>query len=199
MVKPDSPIKTLADLRNKRIGTFPGTQMVVFLKLILGRFFDANKEVQIIELKPQLQPQALETGQVDAVFCLEPTGTLLEARGIGRSVSINPLYEYIQQPFPTAVGIVSTRLAREQPMVVSKIQAALRSAHEYIKTNQSEAALTVPKYAPIDKDLAPRISLYDYWSIDAIDRSAVQRLADLYSDNGVLTKRINTTALYATP
>jgi ABC-type nitrate/sulfonate/bicarbonate transport system substrate-binding protein len=173
--------------------------MVVFLKLILNRFFDANKEVQIIELKPQLQPQALESGQIDALFCLEPTGTLLEARGIGRAISINPLYEYIQQPFPTAAGIVSTSLAREHPEIISKIRAALRAAHDYIKTNPSEAALAVPKYAPIDADLAPRISVYDYWDIDAIDRNSVQQLADLYSKNGVLTKQVNTTALYATP
>ena len=41
-VKTDSQIKTLADLRGKKVGTFPGSQMVVFLKLILGRYFDAE-------------------------------------------------------------------------------------------------------------------------------------------------------------
>ena len=65
--------------------------------------------------------------------------------------------------------------------------------------NPNEAALTVPKYAPIDPALAPRISLYDYWSIEAVDRNAVQRLADLYADKGILTKKISTASLYATP
>jgi NitT/TauT family transport system substrate-binding protein len=196
MVKPDSPIKTLAELKGKKVGTFPGSQMVVFLKLILSRYFDADREVEIIQLKAQLQPQALETGQVDALFCLEPTCTLLEARGLGRSISINPLYEFIQKPFPTAVGVVSSRLANERPEVVQKIAAALRSAHEYIRTQPEEASRSVPKYAPIEADLAPRISVYDYWGLEAIDRGAVQRLADLYAEKGVLTKRVSTEPLY---
>lgn len=198
-VKPQSAIKTLADLRGKKIGTFPGSQMLVFLKLILGRYFDAERELQIIQLAPPLQAQALETGQVDAIFCLEPTCTLLESRGIGRTISVNPLFEFIQQPFPTAASVVSTRLAKERPDVIDRIAAGLRLAHDYLKTNPNDAALTVPKYAPIDAALAPRISLYDYWNVDAVDRNAVQRLADLYADKGILTKRISTASLYATP
>jgi NitT/TauT family transport system substrate-binding protein len=197
-VKTDSQIKTLADLRGKKVGTFPGSQMVVFLKLILGRYFDAENDLEIIQLRPPLQPQALETGQVDALFCLEPTCTLLEAQGLGRAISVNPLYEYILQPFPTAAGVVSTPLAKEKPDTVDKIIIALRAAHEYIRTNPNEAAVAVPKYAPIEAELAPRVAVYDYWDVGAIDRNAVQRLADLYADKGVLTKRVSTTDLYAT-
>jgi len=197
MVKPDSLIKTLADLKGKKVGTFPGSQMVVFLKLILSRYFDADRDVEIIQLKAPLQPQALETGQVDALFCLEPTCTLLESRGLGRSISVNPLYEFIQKPFPTAVGVVSSRLASERPEVVQKIASALRSAHEYIRMQPEEASRSVPKYAPIEADLAPRISVYDYWGLEAIDRGAVQHLADLYAEKGILTKRVSTEPLYA--
>jgi NitT/TauT family transport system substrate-binding protein len=198
-VRPDSPIRVLGDLRGKKIGTFPGSQMLIFLKLILGRYFDVNKELQIVQLSPPLQPQALDSGQVDALFCLEPTCTQLESSGLARAISVNPLYEFIQQPFPTAASIVSSRLAKERPDVIDKLVRALNMAHDYLKTNPNEAALTVSKYAPIDPALAPRISFYDYWSIEAIDRNAVQRLADLYADKGILTKKISTASLYATP
>ncbi len=199
IVKRDSSIKTLADLRGKKVGTFPGSQMVVFLKLILGRFFDAERDVEIIQLKPPLQPQALDTGQVDALFCLEPTGTLLEERGLARTVSMNPLYEFIQKPFPPAVGVVSARLAAEKPGLVAKIQVALRSAHQFLREQPTVAALTVPKYAPIETNLAPKIAVYDYWDLSSIDRDAVQRIANLYADKGIVTKRISTGALYANP
>lgn len=198
MVKPDSSIQTLADLRGKKVGTFPGTQMVVFLKLILGRYFDAEKEVEIIQLSPPLQPQALDNGQVDALFCLEPTCTQLEAEGIGRAISVNPLYEFIQQPFPTAAGVVSTQIAEERPDAVTKIVAALRSAHQFIRTNPVESSMTIPKYAPVDTSIAPRIAVYDYWDVSAIDKGAVQRLADLYADKRILTERVSTNDLYVT-
>jgi len=197
MVKPDSPIQTLADLKGKKVGTFPGSQMVVFLKLILGAYFDAEKEVEIIQLKPPLQPQALETSQVDALFCLEPTGTLLEAKGIGRVISSNPLYEFIQKPFPTAAGVVSVRLQNNSSQTVSKIIAALRTAHEFIRTRPADVAVPLSKYAAIEPDLAPRVGLYDYWDLDSIDRAAVQKLADLYANKGIVTKPISTAELYA--
>ena len=196
MVKSDSKIQSLADLRNKKIGTFPGTQMVVFLKLILGRYFDAEKEVEILQLKQSLQPQALETSQIDAIFCLEPTCTQLEANGLARSISINPLYEYILQPFPTAATVISTEFGKQNPETIRKIIAALQLSHEFIKTQPQQASLSVPKYAPIEAELAPKISLYDYWDVKSIDRNAVQKLADFYASHGIITKQIETNSLY---
>ncbi len=196
MVKTDSPIKTLADLKGKKVGTFPGSQMVVFLKLILGRYFDAEREVEIIRLKPPLQPQALVNGQVDALFCLEPTGTLLESKGLARAISVNPLYEFIQKPFPTAVSVVSARMASEKPKVVERIVAGLTAAHQFLKAHPEEAALTFPKYAPVDSNIATKVALYDYWGPGAMDRDSVQKLADLYADKGILAKRVATAALY---
>lgn len=196
VVKTDSLIKTLAELKGKKVGTFPGSQMVVFLKLILGRYFDAEREVEIIQLKPPLQPQALESGQIDALFCLEPMGTLLESKGLARSISVNPLYEFIQKPFPTAASVVSARMARQNPKLVDRIVAGLSAAHNYLKAHPQEAALTFPKYVPVDSSIVAKVSLYDNWAPRAIDRDAVQRLADLYAEEGVLTKHVSTAKLY---
>lgn len=196
VVKTDSNIKTLADLKGKKVGTFPGSQMVVFLKLILGRYFDAEKGVEIIQLKPPLQAQALDSGQVDALFCLEPTGTLLESKGLVRTISVNPLYEYIQKPFPTAVSIVSASMAKDKPQVVEKIIIGLTAAHQYLKEHPEDAALTFPKYVPIDASIVTKVSLYDNWGPNAIDRSAVQKLADLYVQKGILAKNVSTATLY---
>lgn len=199
VVKTDSPIDSLAQLKGKTVGTFPGSQMVVFLKLILGRYFDSDKDVEIVQLKPELQIQALESGQVDALFCLEPTGSILESKGIGRTISMNPLYEYIQKPFPTAVGVVSAKLARENPATMIRIAKALTKAHEYLKTNPQDVAAILPKYVPLDPSIAAKIALYDYWSPESIDRQAVQALTDLYVEKGIIKKPVSTAALYLHP
>lgn len=199
MVKKNSSIQSLADLKDKKVGTFPGSQMVVFLKLILSRHFDADRNVEIIQLKAPLQPQALESGQVDALFCLEPTCTMLEEKGLARFISVNPLYEFIQQPFPTAVGVVSTRLTKDNPGLVVRIQSALGKAHQYIKEHPQDSSGYLPKYTPVEAGLAPKISVYDYWGVQEVDRGAVQRLADLYVSKGVLTKSVSTARLYVAP
>jgi ABC-type nitrate/sulfonate/bicarbonate transport system substrate-binding protein len=171
--------------------------MVVFLKLILGRLLDPEREVTIRQIKANLQPQALEAGQVDALFCLEPTCTQLERRGLGRAVSVNPLYEFIQRPFPTAASVVATRLCRENPQLVSQILSALRAVHAEIRSSPEKAAAVLPQYTPIEPDLAPFIALYDYWGVESIDRDAVQRLANLYADKGIIPKSVVTADLYA--
>lgn len=196
MVKKDSPIKTLADLKGKKIGIFPGGQFAVYAKMIFGRYFDAERELEIIPLKLALQPQALETNQVDALYCLEPMGTMLDARGLARAISINPLYEYIQKPFPAAMGVVAASLEKEKPKTVAKIVAALTAAHTYMKEHPREAMLTIPKYVPIEAELATKIAFNQYWISDSIDRAAVQKLADFYADKGIIAKRIATSTLY---
>lgn len=197
VVKPDSPIRSLADLRGKKVGTFPGSQMVVFLKLILGKYFNAETELEIIQLKPSLQPQALDSGQIDALFCLEPTGTQLEQKNLARVIAVNPLYEHIQKPFPTAVSVVSARLARTKPDVTQRLYHALREAHRVLRERPTDAAVALPKYAPIEPALAAKIAVYDYWDIAGIDRASVQKLADLYATRGIIPKRVDTAGLYA--
>lgn len=196
VVKNDSDIKELADLRGKHVGTFPGSQMVVFLKLVLERYFDPESELRITQLKPPLQPQALQSGQVDAVFCLEPMGTLLEMRGIGRAISVNPLYEHIQKPFPTAVSVVSARLAKSAPETVAAIVRALDAAHDFMRSEPDRAREALVKYSPIDIEIAAEVGLYDYWGLSEIDRAAVQQLADLFFEKGVLPRRVSVDQLY---
>ena len=58
LVPSDSSVQVLSELRGKTVGTFPGSQMTVFLRLIFGRFFDAERELTITRLRTNLQPQA---------------------------------------------------------------------------------------------------------------------------------------------
>jgi ABC-type nitrate/sulfonate/bicarbonate transport system substrate-binding protein len=197
LVKSNSPIHKLEDLKGKTVGTFPGTQMPIFLKLILGKFFDATKDLRIVQLKPELQAQALESGQIDGLFCLEPVCTLIESRGIGIEISVNPLYKFIQQPFPTAASLVSKQVAISRPAVLRSMEEALQAAHVLIAQHPLESASALSKFTPIDIKLAPKVALYDYWSLDEIDREAVQKLADLYTQTGVISKRVTTEGLYA--
>jgi ABC-type nitrate/sulfonate/bicarbonate transport system substrate-binding protein len=198
LVRTDSTVQSLADLRGKNFGTFPGSQMTVFLKLILGRYFDAEQDLTITQLRPNLQPQALLTGQVDALFCLEPTCSQLEQAGDARAISVNPLYKFILQPFPTAVGIVSARFAQQSPETVRDIQAALVEAHALVRTAPERARSTLPIYTPIAADVAPHVGLYDYWDVAQVDQTAVRALVQLYVEHGIIGHTVDVAPLLFT-
>lgn len=189
-------IDSLADLGNVQVGTFPGSQMTVFLRLVLDEFVHPDN-LQITELRPSIQPQALSTGQVKALFCLEPVCTIVKQKGIGRPIEVNPLYKYILKPFPTAVSLVSNELAENDSSIVRKLHAALARSHQFIRENPDSARSVLPKYIAVEQAVADSIGLYDYWSVPEIDQSAVDSLASLYVHQGILPHSVNTKGLYA--
>ena len=196
VVRKDSPIQSLVDLRGKNIGTFPGSQTTVLLRLMLNNFFDADKDLIITQLQTGLQPQALITGQVDALYCLEPTGSQLELSGKARAISINPLYELILQPFPTAAGIISSRILEERPDIYFGIKKALEKAHVFIRSNAAEPREILSIYTPVSPEQAPHVGLYDYWDVENVDHLSLKQLVGLYKKHGIIDSEIDTNKLF---
>jgi len=152
LAKKDSNINRLLDLKGKTIGTFPGLQMQVFTKMILSQYFDAN-DLTIVPLSPPLQKDALVSGRIDALFCLEPVGTISEEADIGTRIAVNPLYEHILKPFPTAASVASTEFVEECPDVARSYVRAIYRATEYIAEHPTEARKLLPKFTSIKEDI----------------------------------------------
>lgn len=195
LVKRDSNIKALSDLKGKTIGTFPGLQMKVFTQLILQQHFDTD-DLEIIPLSPPLQKDALLSGRIDALFCLEPVGTISEEAGVGEPIAINPLYEYILKPFPTAASAVSAKFATEQSEALGRYVKAIYRAVDYISNNTEEARKLLPKYTSIQENICQKVGIYDFWTVETIDRDAVQKLAELYTQHGILKSKLNANSIY---
>lgn len=192
----DSDIRSLRDLSGTTIGTFPGSQMTVFLRLVLDGFVSPDS-VRILELRPSIQPQAISTGRVSALFCLEPVCTVVQKNSFASPIEVNPLYKFIQQPFPTAVSLVSSDLYEERPEVVGGLQRALARSHEFIRLHTDSARSILPKYVAVERSVADSIGLYDYWTVDEINREAVSRLTDIYVQHNILPQSVDTNDLYS--
>ncbi len=195
LAKNNTGIKTLSDLDGKTIGTFPGLQMKVFTNLILEKYFNTDN-LQLVQLSPPLQKDALASGRIDALFCLEPVGTISEEAGIGTPIVINPLYEHILKPFPTAASVVSAKFAQEKPEVTERYIKTIHRAIEYISENPSEARLLLPKYTSIKENICQKVGIYDFWTVENIDTAAVQQLADIYAQYEILKDKFDTNNMY---
>jgi len=191
---PGSGITGLGGLRGKVVGTFPGSQMTTFLRMIVERTFDPA-EMTIIQLRPPLQAQALASGQVAALFCLEPVCTQVAHQFGALTVVDNPLVQFIQRPFPTAVGLVRLDFQRSQGDVVDAFIRGLEEAHRLIRTGGDRIRLAVVPFAPVDTAVALAMGLYDYGFADTVMLGPVQRLTDLYSQEGILSGPVNVSPL----
>ena len=136
VVKADSPIKTIADLRGKKIANFPGALQDVLLRAKLKQAgLDPNKDVQLIKITWAEMPIALQHGDVDAYAGSEPHPTLAVSEGYGRILSY---------PYDTPIGSLNSVLATSRAMVqkdpdlVQTVVCAQKAAYEYMQKNQDE-------------------------------------------------------------
>jgi len=123
VVKKDSPIKTVADLKGKKVATARGGAHELLLLASLDKagltWSDREgKDVQVLLLGyPELN-QALASGLVDAICQSEPQAAIAIARGIGQELN---------KPYDTPVGVpiramvMTEKMMKEKPEVAQKV------------------------------------------------------------------------------
>jgi len=199
LVKKDSNITSPSQLKGKKIGTFPGTTIVVGTKLIMRKFNLSDTDYEIVQLPPHLQLQALETGQVDALMTLEPTGTIARLKGIGKVILEAPNAKYLINPFPGGAAAFKTSWIEQHPELALKIKRATDKAIDFIRENPAEAKKTLPKYTGLEEDIASETLLCLYWKVEDTDRKAVQEYADILHQEGIFKDKVNTFNFYFEP
>jgi len=82
IVKPDSDIKSFADLRGKKLGHVPGIQWrTISRHMVRASGLDPDKDVTLVDLAVGMQVPAVVGGSVDATLSLEPVGSVAVASG----------------------------------------------------------------------------------------------------------------------
>jgi NitT/TauT family transport system substrate-binding protein len=195
IVRKDARFNSLTDLKAKTIAAPPGAASVVLLKLIFKDIFD-EKYLKIKELEPRIQLQALYSKQVDAIFAIEPSITFGEIKGISRVLEADTMENHIMNPIPIAGGVITTKFATEHPQTVIRLQRAMNKAIEFIRNNEDESKRIMAKAIDMPEGTALRLGVNTYWKLNEVNRDYIQRLADLFLENGALEKRVNTKIMY---
>jgi NitT/TauT family transport system substrate-binding protein len=130
-----SDIKTIQDLRGKRVAIFPGsTQEVVILERLKAEGMTI-KDIQSIRLSFSDMPGALARGDIDAYVGAEPGPGISLANGTGR------LVEY---PYSTPIGSLnmivsaSEKTIKENPERLKMIIEIHKKASEYAMAHPEE-------------------------------------------------------------
>jgi NitT/TauT family transport system substrate-binding protein len=130
-----SDIKTIKDLRGKRVAIFPGsTQEVVILERLKAEGLSI-KDIQPIRLSFSDMPAALARGDIDAYVGAEPGPSISLANGVGR------LIEY---PYSTPIGSLnmilsaSEKMIKEDPAKLKLIIEMHKKATDYAMAHPEE-------------------------------------------------------------
>lgn len=195
VVKPNSPIRTSADLKGKSVTFMKGTVLHYFIANLL--------EKQGLSLKDIKQVQAtgfgtglLDKDAADAIILTEPFLTELEQAGkiriIANGADFTPGFNYL----------VASDAALADPAkakAIGDLAARAARAQRWQRENVKKAAPALAKQYNVGIDIAEKIierSPSKYTPIDNSIIAAHQAEADLFLKEGLIRKKLDASQIF---
>ena len=191
----DGPIKTMADLKGKRVASGPGIQNVTLCKTMLERAGATGATVS--ELPIGQHVAAIVAGQVDACYTLEPTGTVGRMNGTTRVIEAGVVAKYIlgdpMAPWHGGAASLTTEFIKKNPEVAKKFIAAYTRGVELVRTQPAEARQYMKGYTAIEGALTAEVPLASYMLYNEFKPSDIayfQKFYDLFTEKGIFDKKV---------
>ena len=142
VVKKDSPYKSFADLKGKKIGNFARVTGAYFFSAVIAKEhkLDLEKDFQSIPAETGALIALLERGDVEAINMFEPHVTRMVMSGRYRVlVDFDIALEEIfgAPPLKSTVGMLKETVEK-QPQLVKVLRGAYAEAVQMIKKGQDE-------------------------------------------------------------
>ncbi|HYI27201.1 MAG TPA: ABC transporter substrate-binding protein, partial [Bradyrhizobium sp.] len=190
-VKDDSPIKTIADLKDKTIGisVIGGGTHGPFNLMLRKAGLDPDKDIKLVEVGFALSEDALRSGRVDAVNMNQPFAARAEAKGGTRKLFS------LSEAMPNIVHILEACRADfvdKNPEAVKAYVRDITAGMKKALANRDETLKVVSEQlkAPI-----PVLETYLLKDNDfgrdpgaAPNFPAIQKMLDIYAEQGMLPK-----------
>jgi NitT/TauT family transport system substrate-binding protein len=137
VVKKGVPVKTIKDLKGKKIGYVPGTMHEILLRETLTRNgLSPEKDVRLTRVDFFDMGMALARGGIDAFLSGEPFPTLSVHQGYGKILS----YPYYGESIGTinAGMLVKRKTIEENPELVHQLVSAHARTTQYLQSHKDE-------------------------------------------------------------
>lgn len=183
-----SSIRTLADLRGKRVGCFPGSFAAGMIRAILAGAGIPEDAFTVAPMDVSLQVAALSTGQIDALLAYEPTATIALRSGSFRLLEAAPFPRHLMDPFPNSAITMNRDFARARPEEAARAGRALLAAVERIGRDPRGCATAIAKWTGVDSAIIPGMPQQRFREATPAFRDSLRRIADLYIARGILDR-----------
>lgn len=148
VVPKESPLKSVADLKGKKIAATKGTDPYLFLLRSLQQAGLDKSDVEIVHLQHPDGRAALEQGRVDAWAGLDPHMAASElqagSRLLYRNVDFNSY----------GVLSVTEKFEKEQPALIKQVIAAYEEARQWAVAHPEETAKLLAEEAKLPLEVA---------------------------------------------
>jgi NitT/TauT family transport system substrate-binding protein len=202
LVKKGSGIKTLADLKGKKVASQQkgSTADIVWNGVVLPQAGLSRTDVNMVYVTPAAAIQSLAAGQVDAAFVFEPYESIAKATS-----DVDTIYEIGKVwPFPCMVVITSGKQLNADRAAIEAMLDAQKQAMEMMQQQPQEAARALVKRFVQDESLTgpqgtfPAVAIVQkaiesqmfHWSLNQDEVKRMQELADIMVQQGAMEKPV---------
>ncbi|HEY0450566.1 ABC transporter substrate-binding protein [Actinophytocola sp.] len=191
MVASGSPIKTVADLKGKKVAvnTFKNVVELAVRASALKAGVDPSS-IEFVKLGFPEMPAALADGRADAVFVVEPFQQIVLSQG-GKAIASS--YVDIAPDLCVAMYFTSKQLLGENPDLVKRFTAAMNESLSYADAHPDEVRNVLPTYTKIGPELIPKLTL-PKWPAE-VNQESLKTIASLGKKEGILPGDPNLTDL----
>ncbi len=133
MVRKDSDLKTIQDLKGKRLGVKKGTSTYGGLLAALEKSNMSPQDLQIVDLTPSVMTDALLAGSLDAFVASEPTPSSAEEKGARELATLGGL----GNEYPILI-LANKEKILSRPDIAKRLLAALKKAEQYAAEHLEE-------------------------------------------------------------
>lgn len=185
VAKPESGITDAAGLAGKRVAvnTLNNIGTTTINESIRAAGGDPSG-VEYVELPFPDMPAALDAGNVDAIWVVEPFLTI--ATGNGATV-VASNYVDAADDLTVAVYFTSQQVVSEDGDLVERFTTALEESLEYASANEDQTRAVLGTYTQIDQAVIEAMTL-PAWPTE-VNRASVERLGELAVDDGLLDEQ----------
>ena len=191
----DSAIKTMADLKGKKVASGPGIQNMTLCKTMLERAGATGATVTELPIGQHIA--SIVAGQVDTCYTLEPTGTIGRMNGTTRIIESGVVARYIlgdaMAPWHGGAASLTSEFIKKNPEVAKKFIAAYARGIELVRTKPDEARQFMKGYTAIEGALTAEVPLASYMlhnEFKPSDLAYFQKFYDLFTEKGIFEKKV---------
>ncbi|ULL00731.1 aliphatic sulfonate ABC transporter substrate-binding protein [Bradyrhizobium sp. I71] len=189
VVPKDSPIKTLADLKGKRVAFGKGSSAHNLLVASLEKAGLSWSDITPAPLAPADATAAFVKGSVEAWSIWDPYLALAELKENARVLAFDKDVHK-----PNAYYIANTDFVEKYPSLVAKLNASFASEGVWAETHHEEVAKAQSEATGVDIEAVRRFVNRSTYSVVPLDAEVIktqQAVADRFAKLGLIPKPVN--------
>jgi sulfonate transport system substrate-binding protein len=189
IVPKDSPIKTLADLKGKRVAFGKGSSAHNLLVAALEKAGLSWSEITPAPLAPADATAAFVKGSVDAWSIWDPYLALAELKEHARVIAFDKDVHK-----PNAFYIAGSDFVEKYPVLVARLNAVFASEGRWADAHHKEVAQAQAEATGVDSEAIRRFVDRSNYRVVPVDDEVIkiqQAVADRFARIGLIPKPVN--------